>query len=163
MAHIQQKIVPNLWFDHKAKEAVDFYLSVFPDSKMGEISYYPTEGLEDFQQEFAGKELTISFEISGQRFLALNAGSEFTFNEAVSFVVNCKDQEEIDYFWEKLTADGGQESVCGWLKDKYGLSWQIVPENIDTLVSGSKPKAFAALLQMKKIDIAVLQNASGEE
>lgn len=156
-----QKIVPNLWFDHNAQEAVDFYMSVFKDGKILKTHYYPKEGLADFQKEFAGKVLTINFEINGMEFLAINAGSEFKFNESVSFLINCKDQDEIDYYWEKLTADGGEESVCGWLKDKYGLSWQVAPELIDELVT-SNPKAFQAMMQMKKIIIADLENASKE-
>ena len=158
-----QKIVANLWFDGNAKEAVDFYMSVFPDGKIGTISYYPTEGLADFQKPLAGKELTVNFELSGQQFTAINADSTFKFNESVSFVVNCKDQAEIDYFWEKLSAVPESEQ-CGWLKDKYGLSWQIVPENVEALMVGpdgkTNPKAFAALMPMKKLDIAALEAAS---
>ena len=150
-----QKIVPNLWFDHSAEEAVNYYLSVFPDSKITKTHYYPTEGLADFQKDFAGKVLTIEFELFGQQFVAINAGSEFKFNESVSFMIVCKDQEEIDMYWNKLTSDGGQESVCGWLKDKYGLSWQVAPEGIDELVK--KPEAFAKMMTMKKIIIADLQ------
>lgn len=147
---MQQKITPNLWFDHNAKEAVDFYLSVFPESKIVATSYYPTEGLADFQKEFAGKELTIDFELNGQRFTAINAGPEFKFNEAVSFMIACEDQEEIDYYWQKLSTVPESEQ-CGWCKDKYGLSWQVVPNNMDELMK--KPDAFAHLMQMKKIVI----------
>lgn len=152
-----QKITPNLWFKGNAEEAVQFYLSVFPDGKIITTSYYPTEGLLDFQAPFAGKVLAIYFEIMGQEFVAINAGNEFTFNEAVSFNVSCKDQAEIDYYWEKLTTNGGEESVCGWCKDKYGLSWQINPENIESIML--KPKAWEKLLQMKKIDIKTLEDA----
>ena len=163
MANITQKIVPNLWFDHNAEEAVDFYLSVFKDGKILSKTYYPTEGLEDFQKEFSGKVLTINFNLNGVVFTAINAGSEFKFNESISMAVNCKDQEEIDYLWDALTKNGGAESVCGWLKDKYGLSWQIVPENMDALMLDADgqydPKAFAAMMQMKKIDIAKLKQA----
>lgn len=144
-----KKLIPNLWFKGNAQEAVDFYTSIFPDSKIITMNYYPTEGLADFQKDFAGKILTIQFEILGQEFVAINAGPEFTFNESVSFLINCKDQEEIDYYWNTLTKDGGQESQCGWLKDKYGLSWQVAPENIDSVVKD--PQAFAKLLTMKKI------------
>lgn len=150
-----QKITPNLWFDHNAEEAIDFYVSVFKDAKIVSKSYYPKtaeEGLSDFQKEFAGKVLTVDFELFGQRFTAINAGSEFKFNESVSFMVNCEDQEEIDYYWEKLTADGGEESVCGWLKDKYGLSWQITPKNMEELMK--KPGAFKTMMGQKKIMIA---------
>lgn len=160
MAEITQKIVPNLWFDHNADEAVDFYLSVFKDGKILSKTYYPTTGLEDFQKEFAGKVLTITFELKGIVFTAINAGSEFKFNESISMAVNCKDQEEIDYLWDVLSKNGGEESVCGWLKDKYGLSWQIVPENMEALMLDAKgqynPKAFASMMQMKKIIIADL-------
>lgn len=150
-----QKIVPNLWFSRNAKEAVDYYLSVFKDSKLINTSYYPTEGLEDFQKEFAGKILTIEFELLGQRFVAINAGDEFKFNEAVSFLVQCKDQNEIDYFWEKLSAVPESEQ-CGWCKDKYGLSWQICPENMEELMKN--PNAFPIMLKQKKIIIAEYLN-----
>jgi len=146
-----QKITPNLWFDGNAKKAVDFYVSVFPDSKVNATSYYPTEGLADFQKNLAGKELTVDFELSGQHFTAINAGPEFKFNEAVSFSIVCKDQEEIDYYWEKLSSVPESEQ-CGWCKDKYGLSWQVVPANMEELMS--KPGAFANLMQMKKLEIA---------
>lgn len=149
------KITPNLWFDHTAKEAVDFYVSVFKDAAIHDISYYPSEGLADFQKEFAGKELTIDFELLGQRFTAINAGPEFTFNESVSFMVACKDQEEIDYYWNALTGNGGEESMCGWCKDKYGLSWQIVPENMGEVMSA--PGAFERMMQMHKLDIQKLR------
>ena len=147
-----QKITPNLWFDHNAKEAVDFYVSVFPDGKIINTSYYPTEGLADFQKEFAGKVLTVDFELLGQRFTAINAGSEFKFNESVSFMISCEDQKEIDYYWDKLTSDGGEESVCGWLKDKYGLSWQVTPKNMEELMKN--PGAFKIMMGQKKIVIA---------
>jgi predicted 3-demethylubiquinone-9 3-methyltransferase (glyoxalase superfamily) len=150
-----QKITPNLWFDGSAKEAVDFYISIFKDAKVLNTSYYPKsekEGLADFQKNMAGKVLTVEFELFGQRFIAINAGPEFKFNESVSFLVDCKDQDEIDFYWEKLTADGGKESVCGWLKDKYGLSWQIAPQNMDEIIK--KPGAFKILMAQKKIIIA---------
>lgn len=150
-----QKITPNLWFKGNAEEAVDFYLSVFSGAKIITTSYYPTEGLLDFQEPFAGKVLAIYFELLGQEFVAINAGDEFTFNEAVSFNIACKDQTEIDYYWNALTTDGGEESVCGWCKDKYGLSWQINPENIEEIML--TPGAWEKLLQMKKIDIQALQ------
>lgn len=149
-----QKITPNLWYDGNAKEAVDFYASVFPDTKIIYTSHYPTEGLEEFQQNLAGKELTIEFELLGQRFIAINAGPEFKFNESVSFLISCKDQEEIDYFWNALIADGGNDSQCGWLKDKYGLSWQVIPENMEEIIK--KSGSFANLMKMRKIIIADL-------
>ena len=149
-----QQIVPNLWFDGNASEAVDYYVSVFPDGKILGGSTYPdstNDGLADFQQELAGKALTVDFEIMGTRFTAINAGPEFKFNEAVSFVVPCKDQPEIDYYWERLSAVPESEQ-CGWCKDKYGLSWQIVPENMEELMQ--KPDGFKTLMNQHKIVIA---------
>lgn len=158
-----QKITPNLWFDGNAKQAVEFYVSVFPDSAITSISYYPTEGLADFQQSLAGKELTVEFSLAGQTFVAINAGPEFKFNESVSFSIACKDQAEIDYFWGKLSRVPENEQ-CGWCKDQFGLSWQVVPENINELMTGSNgsqnPAAFQAMMQMKKIDIAALGSAA---
>ncbi len=151
-----QKITANLWFNANAQEAVDFYVSVFPDGKIINTTYYPKstrEGLADFQQEFAGKVLTIDFELFGQRFTAVNAGPEFKFTEAVSFLIACEDQEEIDYYWGRLSAAPESEQ-CGWLKDKYGLSWQVAPKNMDDLIK--KPGAFARMMEMKKIVIADL-------
>ncbi len=147
-------ITPNLWFDGNAKEAVDFYVSVFPESKVISTIYYPSsadEGLADFQLELAGKVLTIEFELSGNRFVAINAGPEFKFNESVSFSIPCENQEEIDLYWGKLSAVPESEQ-CGWCKDKYGLSWQIVPKNLEDLMQ--KPGAFATLMKMHKIVIA---------
>lgn len=151
------KIIPCLWFDHNAEEAVSFYLSIFENSKIISKTQYPMEGLADFQKEFAGKTLTIDFELNGQRLTALNADNNFKFNEAISLMIPCKDQGEIDYFWEKLIEGGGEESVCGWLKDKFGLSWQVVPENFDHKFAGNS-QAFAKLLAMKKIIISELEN-----
>jgi predicted 3-demethylubiquinone-9 3-methyltransferase (glyoxalase superfamily) len=148
-----QKITPNLWFDGNAGEAVEYYLSVFPDSKVLSKQYYPSnaeEGLADFQIDLAGKELVVEFEIAGMHFTAINAGPEFKFTEAVSFAVTCKDQEEIDYYWSKLSAVPEAEQ-CGWCKDKYGLSWQIVPENMGELMQ--KPNAYKNMMEMKKLVI----------
>ena len=150
---MQQKITPNLWFDGNAQEAVEFYLSVFSDGKILSTEYYPNsaeEGLADFQKDLAGKVLTIAFEIAGMQFLAIIAGPDFTFNEAVSFAIACKDQQEIDYYWEKLSSDPAAEQ-CGWCKDQFGLSWQVVPENVDELLK--KPGAFAHMMKMKKLVI----------
>ncbi len=149
-----KKITPNLWFDGNAKEAVDFYVSVFPDSKIISTVNYPNsveEGLADFQLNLAGKILTIEFELSGNRFVAINAGPEFKFNESVSFSIPCEDQKEIDYYWEKLSKVPESEQ-CGWCKDQYGLSWQVVPKNMEELMK--RPNAFANLMKMKKLVIA---------
>lgn len=144
-------LTPNLWFDGNAKEAVEFYVSVFPDSKIISTAYYPTEGLADFQKALAGKVLTVDFELSGNHFVAINAGPEFKFNESISFSIPCKDQAEIDYYWEKLSSVPESEQ-CGWCKDKYGLSWQVVPENMGELMG--KPNAFEHMMKMKKLVIA---------
>ena len=149
-----KKITPNLWFDGNAKEAVDFYVSVFPDSKIISTLNYPNsaeEGLADFQLNLAGKVLTVEFELNGNGFVAINAGPEFKFNESVSFSIPCDDQKEIDYYWEKLSAVPESEQ-CGWCKDQYGLSWQVVPKNMEELMK--RPNAFANLMQMKKIEIS---------
>lgn len=151
---MSQTITPNLWFDGNAQEAVDFYVSVFPDGKILSTEYYPNsieEGLADFQKDLAGKVLTVEFELLGTRFVAINAGPEFKFNESVSFSVPCKDQAEIDYYWEKLSKVPESEQ-CGWCKDQYGLSWQIVPENMAELMS--KPDAFKTLMKQHKIILA---------
>lgn len=150
---MNNKITPNLWFDGNAKEAVDFYVSVFENSKIISTEYYPKsteEGLADFQKDLAGKVLTIEFELDGTNFVAINAGPEFKFNESISFSIACKDQAEIDYYWSKLSSVPESEQ-CGWCKDKYGLSWQVVPENIQELMS--KPNAYKTLMKQKKIVI----------
>ena len=154
-----RKIIPNLWFDLESEEAAKFYCSVFPNSKIKQISYYGDAGPRP-----AGTVLTVDFELNGQEFIAINGGPEFTFDEAVSFLIPCKDQKEIDYYWSKLS-EGGQEGQCGWLKDKYGLSWQVAPDDIGDLFSFSDPKdqagqrAMQAMLGMKKIDVAALRAA----
>lgn len=148
-----KQITPNLWFDGNAKEAVDFYVSVFPESKIISTLNYPNsveEGLADFQLGLAGKVLTVEFELSGNRFVAINAGPEFKFNESVSFSIPCEDQAEIDYYWEKLSKVPESEQ-CGWCKDQYGLSWQVVPKNMEELMK--RPNAFANMMQMHKIII----------
>ncbi len=148
-----QNITPNLWFDGNAKEAVEYYLSVFPNSKIVSTAYYPNstdDGLADFQKEMAGKELVIEFELNGQSFTAINAGPEFKFNEAISFAISCQDQAEIDKYWEKLSSVPGSEQ-CGWCKDRFGLSWQVVPKNMGKLMK--RPSAFAHMMQMKKLVI----------
>jgi predicted 3-demethylubiquinone-9 3-methyltransferase (glyoxalase superfamily) len=159
-----QKITPFLWFNGNAEQAVKFYTSIFKNSKVGRILRYSEEVAKVSQSGIpAGSVLTIEFEIEGQKFVALNGGQEFKFNESISFVVNCETQEEVDYFWEKLTADGGEESQCGWLKDKFGVSWQITPTVlIDMLHDKDSAKAervMKAMLQMQKIDIEKLNAA----
>ena len=151
-----QHITPNLWFDGNADEAVNYYVSVFPNNRINATHYYPKtaeEGLGDFQKDLAGQVLTIDFTLNGLNFVAINAGPDFKFNEAVSFSIACKDQAEIDYYWEKLSKVPESEQ-CGWCKDQYGLSWQVVPANMDKLMD--KPTAFANLMEMHKIVIADL-------
>ena len=151
-----QKIKSCLWFDGNAKEAVDYYLSVFPESKVLNTMYYPNsteEGLAEFQKDMAGKELVINFELNGQSYMALNGGPKFKFNEAISFVINCKDQDEIDYYWEKLSSVP-QAEQCGWCKDQFGMSWQVVPQDMSELME--RPNAYAHMMQMKKLIIADL-------
>jgi len=149
-----QKILPCLWFDKNAEEAAKFYVSVFKNSKI--ISKLENKA-ENPSKTPVGSVLTVSFLLDGQEFMALNGGPYFKFNEAVSFIVKCKDQEEIDFYWEKLSAVPEAEQ-CGWLKDKFGLSWQIVPENMEELVSSEK--SMKAMLDMKKIIIKDLENAA---
>lgn len=151
-----QTITPCLWFDTQAEEAANYYCEVFENSQILKVTHYPTEGLADFQKDFAGKVLTVQFELNGQTFMALNGGPIFKFNEAVSFMVDCKDQAEIDYFWDKLSYVPESEQ-CGWCKDKFGLSWQITPEQ---RMAELNPNQFAAMMQMKKIDIAALEAAA---
>ena len=149
-----QKITPNLWFDGNAKEAVDYYVSVFPNSSVTHTENYPNsveEGLADFQLDLAGKPLVIDYELDGEAFTAINAGPEFKFTEAISFVVVCEDQEEIDYYWDKLSAVLESEQ-CGWCKDQFGLSWQIVPRNMNEIMQ--KPGSYAKMMQMKKLVIS---------
>jgi predicted 3-demethylubiquinone-9 3-methyltransferase (glyoxalase superfamily) len=157
-----QKITPFLWFDNQAEEAAKFYASVFENSKVGRILRYDEASSKGAGRP-VGSVLTIEFEIAGQKFTALNGGPEFKFNESISFVVNCETQNEVDYFWEKLMADGGQESQCGWLKDKFGVSWQITPTIlIDMLHDKDAKKAervMKAMMQMQKIDIETLKEA----
>ena len=162
MATIKQKITPFLWFDNQAEEAMKFYTSIFKKSKVGKVSRYGDAGPGP-----KGQVMTASFRLEGIEFTALNAGPRFKFTEAISFVINCKDQKEVDYFWTKLTADGGEESMCGWLKDKFGLSWQVVPTVLMELM-GDKNKTKAnrvmqAMLQMRKMDIKKLKEAYNQK
>jgi predicted 3-demethylubiquinone-9 3-methyltransferase (glyoxalase superfamily) len=157
-----QKITPFLWFDNQAEEAVKFYTAIFKNSKVGKITRYG-ESAEKAAGRPAGSVMTVEFELEGQKFTALNGGPVFKFNESISFVANWKTQEEVDYFWEKLTADGGQEIECGWLKDKFGVSWQIVPTVlIEMLHDKDEAKAervMKAMLQMHKLVIKTLKDA----
>jgi len=152
------KITPFLWFNSNAEEAANFYASVFKNSKVKAVTPYSGAGPGP-----KGSVMTVNFELDGQEFTALNGGPQFTFTEAVSFVVHCDTQQDVDYYWDKLTA-GGQESQCGWLKDKYGLSWQIVPKALPRLLQQTDPKkaqrVMQALLQMKKLDIGALERAA---
>jgi predicted 3-demethylubiquinone-9 3-methyltransferase (glyoxalase superfamily) len=156
---MEHNIVPNLWFDTEAEEAAEFYCSVFPNSRIVSKSHYTDAGPRE-----AGMVMIVEFELNGYRFVGINGGPEFKFDEAVSFQIKCKDQDEIDHYWEKLTADGGRESQCGWLTDKYGLSWQVTPEGMDELFDGSNPegatRAMQAMFGMRKLDIAALQAAA---
>jgi predicted 3-demethylubiquinone-9 3-methyltransferase (glyoxalase superfamily) len=155
---MQQKIVPNLWFDTEAEEAAEFYISVFDDSRIVNVTHYTESAPRE-----AGMVMTVEFELDGQRFVGINGGPEFEFDEAVSFAIECETQEEIDYFWEKL-ADGGEESVCGWLKDRFGLSWQVVPAGMEELFAdpdkSRADRAMKAMLGMRKIDVAALRRAA---
>jgi predicted 3-demethylubiquinone-9 3-methyltransferase (glyoxalase superfamily) len=154
---IKQKITPFLWFDNQAEEAVRFYTSIFKNSKIGKVARYGEAGPGP-----KGSVMTISFELEGQEFTALNGGPHFKFTEAISLVVNCDTQKEIDYYWQKLSA-GGKEVQCGWLKDKYGLSWQIVPTVLSELVADREPAksdpVMKAMRQMVKLDIETLKKA----
>jgi predicted 3-demethylubiquinone-9 3-methyltransferase (glyoxalase superfamily) len=153
-----QKIIPNLWFDTEAEEAADFYCSVFKNSRIVSIARYTEAGPRE-----AGMVMTVEFELDGERFIGINGGPEFSFSEAVSFLITCEDQEELDYYWDKL-CKGGQEGPCGWLKDRYGVSWQVVPKGMDELFSDPDPerarRAMDAMLKMGKLDIAALHAAA---
>jgi len=154
-------IMPCLWFDTQAEAAANHYVSIFPKSKLGKITRYGKEGKE-IHGKPAGSVLTVEFEIEGVKFIALNGGPQFKFDEAVSFQVLCETQADIDYFWSKLV-EGGEEGPCGWLKDKFGLSWQVVPTVLPEMLqdpnAGRADRAMKAMLQMRKLDIAALQAA----
>ncbi len=158
---MKQKITPCLWYDGNAQDAAKFYAAVFKDSGIGKTSKNDEASAEAVQPE--GSTLVVEFEIAGQKFVGLNGGPHFRFSEAISFMIDCKDQAEVDYYWDSLTADGGEESQCGWLKDKFGLSWQIVPSVMSELIGGPDPqgskRAMAAMMKMKKIDIRKIQDA----
>jgi predicted 3-demethylubiquinone-9 3-methyltransferase (glyoxalase superfamily) len=155
---MQQKITPNLWFDTEAEEAAGFYTSVFPNSRIVTVTHYTEAGPRP-----AGTVMTVEFELDGQRFVGINGGPEFTFDGAVSFQINCETQDEVDYYWQRLS-EGGQEGPCGWLKDRYGLSWQVVPTGMEEVVADPDPerarRAMQAMLGMGKLDIAALRRAA---
>jgi predicted 3-demethylubiquinone-9 3-methyltransferase (glyoxalase superfamily) len=155
---MQQKIIPNLWFDTQAEEAASFYISVFKNSRIVSVNHYTEAGPRP-----AGTVMTVEFELDGQRFVGINGGPQFTFDEAVSFQITCDSQDEVDYYWERLS-DGGEESQCGWLKDRYGLSWQVVPTGMDEVFADPDPerarRAMQAMLGMRKIDVAALRRAA---
>ncbi len=156
-----QKITPFLWFNHQAEEAVKFYTAIFKNSKIGRIARY-SESAEKVTRKPAGSVMTIAFQLEGQDFLALNGGTEFKFNESISFVVNCQTQREVDRYWEKLSR-GGKKVQCGWLKDRYGVSWQIVPTILSELVAdkdaAKSDRVMQAMLKMVKLDIKKLEQA----
>jgi predicted 3-demethylubiquinone-9 3-methyltransferase (glyoxalase superfamily) len=153
-----QKISPFLWFDNQAEEAARFYVSIFKNSKIGKVTYYGDTGPGP-----KGAVMTVEFQLEGQDFVALNGGPQFKFTEAVSFTVNCSSQEEVDYSWEKLSADGGQTGPCGWLKDKFGLSWQVTPRVLVEMLQDQDPakaqRVMSTMMEMEKIDIASLKRA----
>jgi predicted 3-demethylubiquinone-9 3-methyltransferase (glyoxalase superfamily) len=157
----KSKITPCLWFDTQAEDAAKFYVSIFKNSKLGKISRYGKAG-QEVHKKRPGSVMVAEFEVDGQKFVALNGGPQFKFSEAISFQVSCDTQEEIDHFWDKLT-EGGQPGPCGWLKDKYGLSWQIIPSALGEMMSGPDPeksqRVMTAFMQMKKFDIAKLRQA----
>ena len=153
------KLTPCLWFDTQGEEAADFYTSVFANSRILDVSRYGEAGPRP-----AGTVMTVSFELDGQKFLALNGGPQFVFNEAISFQIDCRTQEEVDHYWDRL-GEGGEEGPCGWLKDRYGVSWQVVPSRLSELLGDPDPetsqRVMGAMLQMGKIDIAALEDAAG--
>ncbi len=158
-----QRITPCLWFDHQAEEAANYYVGIFPNSRVTAVTRYPNAGQEVHHQK-AGSVMVVAFELDGQSFTALNGGPIFTFNEAVSLQVNCKTQDEIDYYWNKLGAGGDPKAQqCGWLKDRYGLSWQVAPQGMETMLkaaaSAGANRAMSAMMNMKKIDMEALERA----
>jgi len=152
-----------LWFNGEAEEAANYYVSIFPNSRVGTIERYPEDN--PFPNSFApGTALTVEFELDDQPYVALNGGPEFTFSEAISFMIMCKDQGEIDHYWDTFVRDGGQEQPCGWVKDKYGVSWQVVPEDLSRWAADPEQsvKVMQAIAPMKKLDLATLRAAAGE-
>jgi predicted 3-demethylubiquinone-9 3-methyltransferase (glyoxalase superfamily) len=155
---MQQKIIPNLWFDTEAEEAANFYISVFENSRIVNVARYTDVGPGE-----PGTVMTVEFDLDGHRFVGINGGPQFQFDEAVSFQISCETQDEVDYYWERLT-EGGEESQCGWLKDRYGLSWQVVPTGMEEVFSDPDPerakRAMTAMLEMRKLDIEALRSAA---
>jgi predicted 3-demethylubiquinone-9 3-methyltransferase (glyoxalase superfamily) len=155
---VTQKLIPNLWFDTEAEDAANFYTSVFKNSRVVSKTHYTDAGPRE-----AGMVMTVEWELDGMRFVGINGGPEFTFDEAISFQITCEDQDEVDYYWEKLT-EGGEDGPCGWVKDRFGLSWQVVPAGMDELFADPDPekakRAMEAMLQMRKLDIATLRAAA---
>jgi predicted 3-demethylubiquinone-9 3-methyltransferase (glyoxalase superfamily) len=155
---MQPRIIPNLWFDTEAEEAAGFYISVFKNSRIVNVTHYTDAGPRE-----ADMVMTVEFELDGHRFVGINGGPQFKFDEAVSFQINCESQEEVDYYWERLSEDG-EEGPCGWLKDRYGLSWQVVPTGMEELFADPDPerarRAMEAMLKMSKLDIAALRSAA---
>jgi predicted 3-demethylubiquinone-9 3-methyltransferase (glyoxalase superfamily) len=156
---MSQKITPSLWFDMNAEEAANFYVDLFDDARILDVTRSP-EGTPGP----AGEVMTVEWELNGQKFVGINGGPQFQFSEAVSFMISCKDQDEVDYFWDRLTADGGKEGQCGWLTDRFGLAWQVVPEGMDEVFNDPDPakaeRSMAAMMKMKKLDIAELRAAA---
>ncbi len=155
-----RRITPNLWFDTEGQEAAEFYVSVFPNSEIRNVTHYGEAGPRP-----AGNVMTVDFLLDGQEFTAINGGPEFTFDEAISLLINCADQDEVDHYWTKLS-EGGEEGPCGWLKDRFGLSWQVIPAALEELIGdpdkGRSERAMRAMLGMKKIDLAALQAAADQ-
>ncbi|HWC70500.1 MAG TPA: VOC family protein [Actinomycetota bacterium] len=160
MTQIEQKITPFLWFDDRAEEAANFYVSLFEDSEVVDVARYP----EGVPGRTAGDAMTVSFRLAGQGLIALNGGPEFSFTEAISLYVRCADQDEVDRLWDQLIDGGGEPSQCGWLKDRFGLSWQIVPDRLTELLGDADPAranaAMQAMLQMQKIEVKTLEDAA---
>jgi predicted 3-demethylubiquinone-9 3-methyltransferase (glyoxalase superfamily) len=156
-----QRVTPNLWFDTQAEEAATFYCSIFPNSRIVSVARYPENSPGP-----AGEVMTVEYELDGQRYVHINGGPQFTFSEAVSFQINCADQAEVDRYWDALT-EGGEEGQCGWLKDRYGFSWQVVPAGMDEMFAdpdkGRAERAMQAMLGMKKLDVAELRRAADGE
>lgn len=160
---LASKISPCLWFDGQAEEAAEFYVSVFENSRITEIARYPEAG-QEIHGRPAGSVMTVDFELDGQSFIALNGGPEFTFNEALSLSIDCENQAEVDRYWDRLATDGGQPIQCGWVKDKFGVSWQVIPRRLPELMADSDraraARVMEAMLQMIKIDVAQLEAAA---